>query len=164
MTDRVRRTTTVLLVTPVAMAAGFYLASFGYRLVTQGLYWMATLGLIVLYLLGVTAPIVQAPSYVLGQVRANETAMVVTGVFGALLVLRIVLGAASREARGASRRAVLVGASVLGIAGAAAVADGMFGVTPYGDHWMPPGDYADARRRVTCRLRVVEVTRRRASA
>jgi hypothetical protein len=159
-----RRLFALLVIAPPASAAGFYLASFGYRLVTHLSFFVASVGLIVLTLLGIisrnTPEEAYAPLLLVERARASEGAMYAAGWLGALLVLVLVVivVVVAKGAEEASwRRARWAGAVVAVLAVFAGGADLYYGVTPYVERIMPHSSMAAAERSVTCRLTVVEI-------
>jgi len=161
----IRRLLSMLVVGPLSAAAGFYVAVFAYRLITQLLFYAASVGLIVLYLLGFVSNSTKAaaaPLLLLEVARKSGTATCAAGVMGALAALALL----TRIARVGSapfswRSTVRFEAVVVGVAGLALCADLWLGVTPYVDRLMPHSDFASARRDVTCRLSVAEIAQLR---
>jgi hypothetical protein len=147
---------TLLIGLPSA-AAGFYGASFAYRLLVGILSYLVTMTFIILYLLGIvssntpSAPF--APLLLLQWAGASEIAFQAAGFTGTVGTLVLMARASSW------RRAALAGAAILGFAAVAGAADLWYGVTPYVDRVMPHSDLAAVQRTVTCRLTVVEIAR-----
>lgn len=152
-----QRILSTLLIGLPASAAGFYGASFAYRLVIGILSYLVTVSFIILYLLGIvssntpSAPF--APVLLLQSAGTSEIAFQAAGFAGAVGTLVLIARASSW------RRAALAGAAILGFAAVAGAADLWYGVTPYVDRVMPHSDLADGQRTVTCRLTVVEIAR-----
>ena len=150
-----QRILSILLIGLPAAVAGFYGASFAFRLVVGILSYLATMTLIILYLLGIvssntpTAPF--APVLVLQWAGASDVVFQAAGIAGAVGTLILIALASSW------RRAALGGAAILGFAAVAGAADLWYGVTPYVDHVMPHSDLAAVERTVTCRLTVIEI-------
>jgi hypothetical protein len=135
--------------------AGFYAASFAYRLVIGILSYLVTMTFIILYLLGIVssntpgAPF--APMLLLQWAAKNEASFVVAGFAGAIATLVLVARASTW------RRAAFAAAALVGLAAVAGAADLWYGVTPYVDRLMPHSDLASAEQTVTCRLTVTEI-------
>jgi hypothetical protein len=151
-----------LVVGPLSAAVGFYLAAFVYRLVIGILYYLGSMTVIILYLLGIvssetpTAPF--APLILIQWARTSEVAFLVAGVAGAvgtLIVIARVIAAA--PAASYWRRAAIAGAVMVGFGAVAGAGDLWYGITPYVDRLMPHSDLAAAEREVTCRLTVTQV-------
>src|SRR3984893_17484316 len=155
-----RRLLSVLVVGPLSMAAGFYVASFAYQLITQLLFYVVSLGLLALYVLGLasgSSDVGTAPLILLDLARSNDTATYTAGSIGALATLvlltrTIVVGPGAPSWRGAVR----FGAVAAGVAGLTAGADLCYGVTPYVARLIPHTDFATAERDVTCPMSVME--------
>ena len=156
-----RRLLSVLVVGPLSMAAGFYVASFAYQLITQLLFYVASLGLVALYVLGLvsgSSDAGTAPLILLDLARSNDTATYAAGSIGALATLvlvtrTIVVGPRAPSWRGAVR----FGAVAAGVASLTAGADLWYGVTPYVGRLIPHTDFATAERDVTCPMSVLEI-------
>src|SRR5262245_13494281 len=150
-----QRVLSTILIGLPSSVAGFYAASFIFRVVIQILSYLVTMSMIILFLLGIisretpAAPF--APILLLQLAARNETAFLIAGMCGAAGTL-VLIGFAST-----SRRAALTGAALAGFAAVAGAADLWYGVTPYVDRLMPHSDLASAQQTVTCRLTVREV-------
>jgi hypothetical protein len=77
-----RRLFALLVIAPPASAAGFYLASFVYRLVTHLSFYVASVGLIVLTLLGIISR--KTPKEAYGSVTCRLTVVEIAQLPGKL--------------------------------------------------------------------------------
>ena len=150
-----QRVLSTILIGLPSSAAGFYAASFAYRLLVGIFSYLVTMTFIILYLLGIvssntpTAPF--APMLLIQWAGKSEAAFLIAGFAGAVGTLVLVARATTW------RRAALAGAALFGFAAVAGAADLWYGVTPYVDRVTPHSDLASAQQTVTCRLTVLEI-------
>lgn len=101
------RVVAVCVAALVCAAAGFYLGSFFYRLLTQTPCWVATVGAITLYVFGLDDPVVMAPSWLLERIRTNEIGMLGTGAIVAVAALALVWWLTARATSAGTRHGAL---------------------------------------------------------
>lgn len=155
--NRAQRTLITVALAPVTMASAFYVAAFIYRLTSQLLFYVATVGMLVLHALGVSAPIIQAPSAILEPIRRSGGALTVAGAVGALIGLVLLARAAGRHGR-AWRQSLILVATALMLAVTAAAVDAYYGVTPFADRLSPHESFASIEPRIACRLTPADLT------
>jgi hypothetical protein len=140
-------------ITAVTALMGFYLGCLTYRLVTQLVYYLAVMTLIIFHIFGVDSPVLQAVVYVANRVRESQPAMYAAGAVAFGLVAWLAPRALRFEGSRVPRVLVVAGIPLAFAAGLAA--DHYYNVTPLSDIAFGPAAY-NARNRPVERRWTVE--------
>jgi len=129
--------------TLVIACMGFYLGCLAYVLITNVLFYLFTMSMIVLHILGIDSAVLQAISYGFNVARNHETAMYVAG-FALFCVLAIVTpGHFDFQQKNYPGVLYLSAVTILFVAGV--LADFHYGVTPLSDISFRESTYNERR-------------------
>lgn len=120
-----------IVVTLVIAGMGFYLGCLAYVLITNALFYLFTMTMIVLHILGIDSAVLQVISYGFNVARNHETAMYVAGL--AFFCGLAIVTPGHFDSQGKKYPGVLFLSAVTILFVAGVVADFQYGVTPLSD-------------------------------